>query len=165
MEQSLLTVVAVSDSRTDKNGKTYRMVTLQNPVYKTTVDPSTGEIRTILTPALKASHTAYDESYLDGTPEWLCSAKPGDLVEGRVEKRAVEQYEFTGRDGDQRLANSYTSVVFGDTTQANWEDLVKAAFERNGHKLAESVIPAKRVDITAGASKQKAVVNEEVDQF
>jgi hypothetical protein len=171
MEQSLLTVVAVSEPREDKNNKTFKMITLQNPAYKMIekADIVTGEVKKmlVLTPALKASHTAYKESYLDGAPEWLDSAKVGDLIEGRIERKAVEPYEFTGREGETKIANSYTCVVFGDSSQVNWDDLVKAAFERNGHKLAGDapIVEKKRVDITAGAGKKKAEVAADVDQF
>lgn len=162
--KNLMKVVAVSDAKLDKNGKEYVMVTMQNPVYKTTIDETTGEVLTILSPALKTSHTAYSESYLDGAPEWLRNAKVGDHIEGSIERRAVATpYDFVGRDGETRTANTYTCAVFGDSEQSNWEDLVKAAFRRNGHPLPGDVVESKaapKFEITSKTKKADEVLAE-----
>lgn len=177
--KSLLKVIAISELRKDKNNKEYNVVTVQNPQFKVEVNQLTGEVETILTRALTSTATAYHESYLDGAPEWLTAAKVGVMIEGRVEKRAVPQYEFTGRDSQPVLSNTYSCVVFGDTSQENWENLVKATFRRNGHqmigddyialvkeiKAEEPAAEIKRVDITAGAKAPKATVAAPVDQF
>jgi hypothetical protein len=168
MENNLMKVIAIGETLQDKNGNDYRMVTLQNPTHKTIVDEESGEVLTLRQPALKATKSAYDESYLDGTKEWLADAKEGEVVEGSVEKRPVDQYEFIGREGEARVTNSYTLAVFGKTSASNWEEIVAAAFKRNGHPLAGTVNvepakeTAKRVDITAGTAAKttapKAVV-------
>lgn len=175
--KSLLKVVVISEIKEDKNGKKYQVITVQNPMFKTEVDENTGEVTTILQKALKATTTAYHESYLDGAPEWLVNATVGVMIEGRVERRAVPQYEFTGRDGQPVISNTYPCVVFGDTTQDNYEEIVKATFRRNGHqmigdtfivlvkeKAVEPTVEPKRVDLTGAKSKEpKAILT--VDQF
>ena len=175
MEKSFVTVVGISDMRQDKNGNDFRTITVQNPVFQTVVDEASGDVRTELTPALKGTRSAYEESYLDGTKDWLANAQVGHIIGGRVEKRAVEQYDFIGKDGSARIASSYTCPVFGDTTQESWESVVKTAFRNSGHPLpgdttakkseatAEAPAEAPRVDITAGVtapSSKKAVVQE-----
>lgn len=171
METSeLMDVVAVGELQEDKNGREFRRITVANPVFKTIVDEQTGDMKTILQPSLKASTNAYEENYLDGSKDWLANAQVGMAIEGRIERRPVESYEFTGRDGNLRIATTYTCVVFGNTKAENWEEIVKAAFRRNQHPVlgdtsvdalqTPSSVADGKVDITAGTVKKPATVSE-----
>ena len=133
-----MTVVAVSEVKTDKNDRSYKTVALRNQTKVNVVDPETGEIFTAHVPAKTAKINAYEESYLDGTPSFLYDLEEGAKVLGKIVTREVEEYEIVNEKG-ARAVRSYSTPVFGNSDQPDWDLNITKAFRSAGHPLPGDV--------------------------
>lgn len=124
----LLTVVKVSEDRTDKNGRNYKVVTFQSPNTIEIVDATTGELLNVRVPARRSSITRYEESYLDNQMHYMYDAVVGEKVPGQIVTREVPAYEIDGR-----AVTNYTTVVLGMTNEPAFESAIKQAFKSAGH--------------------------------
>lgn len=159
-----MTVVAISDEKEDKNGRSYKRVTLKNLDIVSIVDPETGEIISVKVQPKLGNVNAYAESYLNGLPSFLFDAKVGEKVLGNVESRMVKPYEIE-RDGEVLTIDKYSTPVFGNTDEDTWESLVKAAFKNNGREFpdAEDDLDVTKISIAAAKPVSKPTVV--ADQF
>ena len=126
----------------DKNGKNYNRLTVK-PLAGAIVNPITGEFVPVIDmKARTGSFNQYEESYLlEGQSDLAFEAKAGTLLPGAIVTRSVPPYSFENKEGEEIHAETYTTIVFGDTTQVEvFENAVKAAFKSNGHDMEDIVI-------------------------
>lgn len=137
----------------DKNSRNYKGVTFTEVVMMNT---PFGTFQKPLSQSRSNKINCYEKSYLNEKPELgyhdpiFDPKKPqnGGMFQGSIETRNVETYDITDLKGDTRSVNTFTTVVFGDTTSPAYETLVKAAFKAKGHELLEAAnviakVPAK----------------------
>ena len=118
-------VVNVSDIKTDKNGRDYKIIAISQ-TEKEEVEPgiwADGKTRT-------TSFIAYKESNLDGKPEEGWNWKKGDKKLGSIETREVEPYTI-----NEKVVDTYTCFIFGDTRKETFEKDVKNTFAYKKHPL------------------------------
>lgn len=161
-------IVAVSDVRTDKNDREYKLVTLSNPSVMEVVDPESGEVFKARVQALKASMPAYKNSYLDDTPDFLWESEVGDIVLGEVVTRKVPSYTIEDENQESREVSLYTCAVLGSSEdEKTWETAIEKAFKNNGHTLTGEESPATEqatVSMTANAPEEDESVPEESEK-
>lgn len=144
---SLLTVSNVSEVKSDKNGKDYKVVEFSTPNtkdvngLKVRVQPKT------------SSKTFWEESYLDNKMQFGYDFIKGDLVEGNVVTREVAEYEIQVSNEEVRQVTSYTAVVFGDTFDPSFEIEIQKAFKAAGHEISE--VKTKQTSIPVASSTVK----------
>jgi len=126
----LLTVVKVSEERTDKNGRNYKVVTFQSPNTIEIVDATTGELLNVRVPARTTSMVRYQESYLNDQMEYLYDATVGEKIPGKIVTEQVAPYEINGRE-----VNTYTTAVLGMTNDSAFDAEIVRAFRSAGHDL------------------------------
>ena len=125
----------------DKNGKNYNRVTVR-PLAGAITNPITGEVVPVVDmKARTGSFNQYEDSYLTpGQEDPAFSAKEGTLLPGAIISRSCTPYSFENKDGEMVNAESYTTIVFGDTSdEALFENNVKATFKANDHELEETI--------------------------
>jgi len=136
MEKSFLQVTKVGEVVQDKNGMNYKRLSAR-PLASSMVDPMTGEVHPIIDlTAREVSFNQYEENYLDGSKDPAYDAPIGTLIPGAVVSKSVEDYSFENSEGETIDASSYTTAVFGDTSDEKlFETAIFAAFRRAEHPL------------------------------
>lgn len=156
---NLIKVTSVSDIRTDKNGREYKLVEFTNPDHAQVVDETTGELLLVRVQAKRATITQYKESYLNNKPDFMWDAKLGEFTMGEVVTREVAPYQIDGKE-----INTYTTVVFGDNTKPSWEIEVQKAFRSAGHPIAGTntapVVDLKAIKATMEQKTEPKVAQE-----
>jgi hypothetical protein len=121
----MLKIVSKSASRADKNGKDFITVRFSTP--NTIIENGV----TLHIKPKEASLNLWEESYLDGKPDFGYNLNVGQYVQGEIVTRIVEPYEIPDtRTGEMRTVSTRSLVVLGDSQSENWEQIVDAAFER-----------------------------------
>lgn len=105
-------VIAISEVKTDKNGREFKTLRLSAPAYKVQSVPGIGEVR-VKTKAKQVSVNAWKESYLDSKPSFGWDAKINDwLSVGIFVATNLEPYEITDTSsGEIREVTSRTFAV------------------------------------------------------
>ena len=132
----LIKVVGVSEERLDKNEQIYKLVEFSNPTEMPVVDENTGEFEIVRVNAKRCSINRYKESYLNGKQEFLFDAKVGEKTPGMVVTHPVEPYTI-----EDKIVDSYSTVVFGDTNSVMWKAWVIQAFKNAGHPIKGYLTP------------------------
>lgn len=170
----VVTIISVSENRTDKNGRIYQAVKVEAPSKREMVDEETGEIFYAIGRPKRATIVAYKMSYLDDAPHYLFDKEPGIRVYGTIVTRKVMPYEIEG-DGDTITVDRYTTFVEATTDDEDFEDRVISAFKSAGHELMfkkiDPIVPAPQEEAakeepeaeTEEAPEQFSVVGEEDD--
>ena len=125
----------------DKNGKNYNRVTVR-PLAGAITNPITGEVVPVIDmKARVGSFNQYEDSYLTpGQEDPAYSAKEGTLLPGTIVSRSCPHYSFENKDGETVEADSYTTIVFGDTSDEKlFEAQVRSTFKSNDHELEEEI--------------------------
>jgi len=141
MSKQYLTVTRLGEIKQDKNTRNYRQVFMQGPgvEYITLPNGKTIEAKTAVK---ETSINAYEQSYLDDKPEFAWNLKPGDMVLGSIATRAVEPYAIPTPEGEDRIVDTYSRIVFGDTSNAAaYEAAVNREFKAQGHEVVSNDIP------------------------
>ncbi len=140
---SIIVKTAESAVKQDKNGRNYKTVTFTERVMMQT---AFGLLEKPLSQCRSTSLNQYERNYLDqvdpGYSAPIFNPKnpnAGGYFEGKIETRNVREYDIEGRDGGIRTVNTYTTVVFGDTTSPAWDSTVNSAFKSKGHEVVEPV--------------------------
>ena len=159
---NIVTKLAQSEIKQDKNGRNYRTVTF-------------GEVKTIdtpfgkqLVPALQARTTkvnCYENNYLGKQDPGYADpifnqsnpAKGGWFM-GNIETREVREYDIPSADGGVRTVNTFTTVVFADSDSPAYESSVKSAFSSKGHELNSDALTD--ASVAAHLESLRATVGE-----
>ncbi len=152
-EKGMLQVTAVSEVRQDVNTNDFKRITVK-PLAGTYTDPATGEVHPIIDMnAREVSFNQYKESYLDGSMDPAYNAPIKTLIPGAIISKSVEDYSFTNLEGEVIEASSYTTAVFGDTTDVKlFESNIFAAFRRAKHQLEEDTFVSAKQNIEVDAT-------------
>jgi hypothetical protein len=127
----------------DKNGRNYKTVTFKE---RAMLQTPFGPMPKPLSQCRSTSLNQYEENYL-GQPDAGYNAplfnerdpQRGGYFEGKIETRQVQEYDITDSKGDTRTVNTYTTVIFGDTTSPSWDSIVKSAFKSRKHEIVTPV--------------------------
>lgn len=152
MEKSFLQVTKVSEVLVDKNGKNYKRISTK-PLAGTMIDPTSGEVVPVIDmTAREVSFNQYEENYLDESTDPAYNAPIGSLLPGAIISKSVEDYSFTNNEGDEINASTYTTAVFGDTSDEKlFQANIFAAFRRAEHMLEGD--PQSEITVEEEASK------------
>ena len=126
---AIRTTTAEGTPLEDKNGKEYKVIEFSTPDFimlegmKVRVEPK------------KTSITRYAETYLDNKPHFGYDSKVGNAFLGDIVTREVPTYVILSKEGGEREVNSYSTVVFGDSTSSDFELKVKREFKNAGHEI------------------------------
>ncbi len=130
-ETNLIRVTSVSDELKDKNERTYKSVEFSNPEKVTVVDESTGEVVTVRQDPKRCKVNRYQENYLNGREDFLFDANVGERTPGMVVTQLVEPYEIN----NERIVDSYTAVIFGNSNSPLFKNQIRNAFANQNHPL------------------------------
>lgn len=149
----ILIIVGKDNPKNDKNGRTYRTVTVEQlGALEIIEDDVLGEI-TVEGKTLTTRFNAYEESYLDQKPEigWnqpvfdKANPKGGGALLGAIIQKKVQPYEIPLKDelgvetGEFRTVDTYKTVVFADSRNEELFQLeIEKAFRAAGHELVAS---------------------------
>lgn len=127
--------ISESDVKTDKNDNNYKSV-----AFSTNGVEIIDGVQVFTTPKIN-SVNLFEKSYLPsnkgaedfGYSQAIGSAFLGDIVTMKVQT----PYSIPDAkvEGGERIVDTYTTVVFGDTSAANWETVVRSAFRSKGHPI------------------------------
>lgn len=136
MEKSIIQCVGRVEA-TDKNGNTYYRVFFQNWEFSEHFDPTTGEKVYIREHSVIGHINQYEVSYTSSKrPDPYWNIGVGDLITGQVVQRKVEPYKTE----KGFVIDYYNAVVFGDSSQSDWEDKIRRAFDKAGFKLLPNTV-------------------------
>ncbi len=148
--------------RQDKNDKNYKYSTFQGLEDEYIDIPGLG--RTLVSSKVRESFVnVYEKSYLDESMEHTYNLPVGGVTFGAIETRYVETYHLPDNrkgaaEGATRPINTYSCVVFGDTTSATWENTVRQEMKSKGHIVIDAPVATKtEVKETAGVDKTNGV--------
>lgn len=141
MSNSSKIIIKIAEEvRTDKNGKNYKVIQFVSP---TMVNTPFGEVMLPYEQCAKGTKTVWlndgENGYYQNDLEVSIYKAPifnknnpalGGYFLGSIEKRVVPTYYI-----DNNEVNTYSMVIFGDTTSPTWEQEVKKAFLNAGHNL------------------------------
>lgn len=138
-------IVAVSEERTDKNGRIFKLITVSSATNKEVTDPATGEIFFAVGKPKKTTIVAYQKSYLDDAPHYLYDLPVGTRVNGNIVTKTVEPYTIDTANGPKELTR-YTTFVEAEVEDFDYDEIVEKIFENAGHTIvakahAEKVVP------------------------
>lgn len=143
-----ITIKEVSDNKTDKNGRTYRTVTVETSDVVKVIDEATGKTVETVGNQRTAVLTTYEKRYLDDKPDNLWGREEGTVLLGDIVTMAVEAYPI-----DDRMVNKYTTVVLGNSSDPNtWMHQIFSTFRSNGHRCLGDPTP-ENVDPETGEIK------------
>lgn len=121
----MLKIVSKSALKADKNGQNFVTVRFSTP--NTIIENGV----TVQVKPKEASLNLWEESYLDGKPDFGFNLSVGQHVQGEIVTRSVAPYEIPDtRTGEMRTVSTRSLVVLGDSNSENWTSIVDAAFER-----------------------------------
>jgi hypothetical protein len=139
MKQSIIECIGRSEN-VDKNGKPYVRLYFKNWSFIDFFNPATGEVVYIREHSVIGNINQYPESYTSSKrPDPYYMSKVGDLITGAVIQKKVEP--FVTEKGYP--VNYYNAVVFGNSTEPDWEDRIKTAFRKEGRVLLPEVVVPK----------------------
>jgi len=151
-------IISVSETRTDKNNRTYKAIKVESSNSQEVTDPVTGEIFIAVGRPKRSNVIAYEQSYLDDAPHYLYNVPVGTAVYGTIVSKTVVPYTITTPDG-AREVNRYTTFVEASQTDDGYDSIVQKAFENAGHTLERpTVIP------TAPGIVKVEEVEEEIEE-
>lgn len=132
---NFVTITAVSEERTDKNGRKYVNMLLEQKVVVECMDPETGEVFMASGRPVQTIRNAYERSYLNDNPDYLWGKETGTRVPGSIVKRKVHPYEI-----GQRVVDHYTTFVEASPSDENFEEEVARAFKDAGHPIGKDIL-------------------------
>jgi hypothetical protein len=133
-----LTVTRLGEIKADKNGREYRQVFFKGNDVRYIQLPN-GKFITAKQEVKETSINAYSKTYLDDKPSFAWGLNVNDVVLGSVVTREVMPYDITDqRTGEVRTVNTYSRIVFGDTTSPAYNAAVKREFSSQGHPVVEA---------------------------
>lgn len=136
--QNLVKIVAISDIRTDKNGREYKLITVTSENRRSVTDPVTQEELLVVGRPKKTSIVSYAKTYLDDAPHYLYDLPVGTAVSGNIVTKSVEPYTIDTSNGPKELTR-YTTFVEADKEDADYDQIVERAFENAGHTVVSKV--------------------------
>lgn len=140
-----ITIKQVSEDKTDKNGRTYRTITVETSDIIKVQDEATGKVLDTVGNKKTAVLTTYEKRYLDDQPDNLWGREEGTILLGDIVTMAVEAYAI-----EDRMVNKYTCVVLGNSSDPNtWMHQIFSTFRSNGHRCLGDPTPT-NVDQTTG---------------
>ena len=135
-------ITNVSEVKEDKNDVNYKTFRAKENNHIMMFDPAAGKEVSVLNPAARETgvnqwEKSYDSS-LKGQSDPFYDAKIGDRLAGAIVTRSCPEYGIVDEEsGEERTVDSYTTVVFGDTSDEQaFEIAILKAFKRNSHDLA-----------------------------
>ncbi len=135
-----LKIVERQECVSKHNGQKYALLRLRTPQSKTIVDPEKPKnFKRIMTEARDGYVIGFEESNSPtrkGQPDYVWNLQEGDLVPGDVVTRFVQEYIILDEAGQIRISNTATVVVFGNSDEPDWEEMVRTAFFAHGFVLA-----------------------------
>lgn len=139
--QNLVIKTNQTEVKQDKNGRNYKTVTFSEVRY---VDTPFGQMLMPATQAKSTKINCYENNYLGkqdpGYAEPIfnqSNAALGGWFMGSIETRKVEEFDIPSDDGGSRTVNTFTTVVFGDTSSPSYESAVKSTFSSKGHAIMD----------------------------
>ena len=123
----ILKVVNVSASRQDKNGKNYKTLYFQGPTTK-----EVDGVRVRIAPKTGAINV-YEESYLNGQPEFGWDFQVGTVAEGDIVTRQVDPYNIVDPNTGEITREGVTKrtlTLLGDPSSEEFQMNLDVAFER-----------------------------------
>lgn len=132
-----IAIQSVSDDKLDKNGRTYRVVTVETSDVIKVQDVDTGLMVDTVGNRRTAAITTYEKRYLDDQPDNLWGREAGTRLLGDIVTMAVEAYPI-----EDRMVNKYTTVVLGNSADPNtWMHQIFSTFRSNGHRCLGDPTP------------------------
>lgn len=150
---TLIQKVSETEVKKDKNGKNYKTVYFSKIAKQLVHHPLLGDV-VVDVPAKPSGINVYEASYLDESKQFGYDLAIGQYAMGDIVTKTVPEYEITSKTGEVRTVNTYTTVVFGDDTKDNWNNVVKQAFLSKGHSI-EYVEVVKAIEATPFAELQE----------
>ncbi len=128
--------------RQDKNGKNYKYTTFSGLDAEYMDIPGVG--RTVV--SMKNRETTinlYEESYLNQKEQYAYSLPIGSFCFGSIETRFVSPYDLPDNTkgapkGAMKTINTFSCIVFGDSTAPTWENTVRQEIKARGHIVQNS---------------------------
>lgn len=124
IQNKILQVVEVIESQ-DVNGKNFRQVWVQTLPKGEEYIPGVGKVL-VTRPVKRASYNAWESNYLP-TPQ---KDEGYDVAQGQYIYGDIVTVPTTPYEVRDRMVNSYTFVVLGETNNPSWDALVVRAFQR-----------------------------------
>ena len=159
--KNFVKIIAIGEEREDKNGRTYKNISVRSSGITEFVDESTGEVLQVYSKPKTTTIRAYEKQYLDNLPHYLYDVPVGANVMGNIERRNVVPYEINTAEGP-KIVNRYTTFIEASQEDPDYEEIVAKAFENAGHELI-----AKRVkleDDASASSDEDQVENAEEEE-
>lgn len=134
--QNLVKIVAISDVRTDKNGREFKLITVSSANRREFTDPVTNESLLVVGRPKRTNIVSYAKTYLDDAPHYLYDLPVGTAVSGNIVTKTVEPYTIETTNGPKEITR-YTTFVEADQEDADYNQIVQRAFENSGHTIVE----------------------------
>ena len=157
----LLTVTGVEEKK-DKNGLNYKTISVSTASERDVVDEETGEVFKVPVKSKKSSFNVFEHNYLELSalrdelgvakfkdipkerlseiaPDFGYQLEIGKKVEGDIITRRVVPYSIEREDGKTQIANTYTCVVLGNTTEEDFDISIEKEFTRRNHQFEGAI--------------------------
>lgn len=128
--------------RQDKNGRNYKYTTFKGLDKEYMDIPGVG--KTVVAMKTRTSVVnLYEKSYLNDQEQFAYSVPVNGFVFGAIETRFVQPYELPDNskdapEGAMKTINTYSCVVFGDSTSPIWDNTVAQEMKSKGHIVVTS---------------------------
>ena len=142
---SVVKKVAESKVKSDKNGRAYKTCTFSKLTKREVIVPGVGKIL-VDDQARETSVNLYEERYLDNKMDYGFNTPVntatesyllGDIVTRKVAPYAINSVDRTTGEVTERMVDTFTTVVFGDTSDAAaFEAIIRNTFKSRGHQVA-----------------------------
>lgn len=150
------------DDLIDGQPREYKYVSYICPEFAKTINPFTGEIMTTIGTVEGSGHVVWknDNHKIGGKlnvdyPYWTTEVGKNFRLGARVTKE-VNDYNIPDGQGGTRTANTATVLVLGNTTDDNWNEVVKIAFKNAGFTI-------KKPTVQSVSEGLKAAVNSDFE--
>lgn len=159
MQKKVIRKIRETEVNQDKNQRNFKSCTFSHPNQEFIDIPGVGKVQAqVLT--RETTISLWEKSYLNEKEQFGYSAPVDTYFLGGVETRFVEPYDVPdkskGNEGKFRKAQSFTTVVFGDSSNLiAYEQATRATFKARGHQI---------VDTPASTTPAESPVKESTDK-